>query len=402
MMVEKTMAVQMGKPSLLWSHGVAQADLDESPSDSLEDVRIFTATEYSQLLERSLDTNQLMRARTGNDNDLPDVDALFQRELENWRERGEKRERAKDEGIPGASRDRFSSLTTYGSHLAEVQKAIQRARYHLFFGYAQLILASVGLQHSLDLDSSYAPFALAKYQTAALGMLHAFRDHWAAQGFHKCESRRPSSSERVADARAGPADCTDFTFGNVLYAAVSLLKVSTTRSFMTSPSANLDLAVRPTPIPPLGPRQNQRRAPRLPNRRPVRPLPLPLTSPLIGPIHRLEDAAQTWDHLPFLQAKFVRRVLRARLPEYHEPPRGPLPARLIVPLETVPAPDLAFPTSAIDHSEAADLAADLWMQNDFSDTNFVRLSRLTGLTRAYKSRVQARSELFSWDDFVYT
>ena len=133
MMVEKTMAVSMGKPSLLWSHGIIQVDLEEDPTDSLEDVRVFTATEYSQLLERTLDTTVLMRSLTSMDNDLPDSDALFQRQLENWRERGEKRERARDGALPG---DHACILWSRRwrlivACLAERQKALQRARYKL-------------------------------------------------------------------------------------------------------------------------------------------------------------------------------------------------------------------------------------------------------------------------------
>ncbi|KAL8277952.1 hypothetical protein RQP46_009584 [Phenoliferia psychrophenolica] len=290
LMVEKTMAVSMGKPSLLWSHGVVQVDLEEDALDSLED---------------------LMRSLTSMDNHLPDTDALFQRQLENWRERGEKRERARD------------------VLLSEEQKAIQRARYNLYFGYAQLILASVGLQHSLEVDSTYAPFALAKLQTAALAVLHTFRDDWAATGFSTY--------------------CTDFQYAYICYAAVSLLKSVQPQFGQHSmlDKGGLGLLIHKT-------------------------------------ADLLEDAARTWDHIPFLHSKFMRRVLRARLPEFSAPPRvGPLPARLVTPEEMATKelgpPDLAFPQSAVDATDMGDI----WMQNDFTDTTF------------------GRSELFSWDDYVY-
>ncbi|KAK4696758.1 hypothetical protein P7C70_g8322, partial [Phenoliferia sp. Uapishka_3] len=316
MILEKTMAVQMGKPSLLWSHGVVQADLEENPGDSVELTRIFTATEYSQLLERTLDTTTLMRSLTvGMDNDLPDVDVLFQRQLENWRERGQRREAARDGALP------------------EGQKAIQRARYKLYFSYGQLIIASVGLQHSIDNDSTYKPFALAKYQTAALSVLHTFRDDWAAPGFSPY--------------------CTDFQYSYVLYAAVSLLK-----SVQVQFSHSL--------------------------------LERVAVGRLISNIaNLLEDAARVWDHLPLLQSKFLRRVLKARVPEFEETPRGPLPTRLIIPealsahQSQVASPDLSFPqSSAVDYQMNGQ--EDLWMQNDFTETTF------------------GRSDLFSWDDFVGT
>jgi hypothetical protein len=36
---------------------------------------------------------------------------------------------------------------------------------------------------------------------------------------------------------------------------------------------------------------------------------------------RLEDVACGWDHLPALQSRFLRRILRAQLPDFDPPPR---------------------------------------------------------------------------------
>lgn len=69
---------------------------------------------------------------------------------------------------------------------------------------------------------------MAKYQTAALAILRTFKDDMVSTGLAKCSYRfLPSlvGGEEGELIRKGKVDCTDFHFGSVLYAAVSLLKV---------------------------------------------------------------------------------------------------------------------------------------------------------------------------------
>ncbi|KAM0747699.1 hypothetical protein T439DRAFT_94663 [Meredithblackwellia eburnea MCA 4105] len=302
LMVERTIGVQLGKPSLSWS----QTDFCEVPDDSIEDTRIFTASEFSQLLERSLSSAKLS-CSFDDELDYPGPRGLFQQELANWRERGMARESARDANLP------------------EEQRAIQRARYGLYFSYAQLVLGSVELQHSLEVNSSYAPFALAKFQTAALSVLNNFRDDWAPRGLS--------------------IYCNDFHFSYVFFAAVSLLK-------SVEPRFKYSLIDKSS----IGKLISQ-------------------TASL------LEEASRTWDHLPFLQSKFLRRVLKARLPEYREALRGPLPARLVRPLEAALQP-IEQP-SFCNNLESYDpfLKDDLWISNNFYETTF------------------GHSELFRWEEF---
>ncbi|KAL8286867.1 hypothetical protein RQP46_003873 [Phenoliferia psychrophenolica] len=223
-------------------------------------------------------------------------------------------ERAFEESPEDSLEDsRVFTQTEFLGLLEQSQKAIQRARGALFSGYAQLILASVFLQHSLDVDPSYTLFALGKYQTAALQVLHSFRDDFAAPGFSKY--------------------CSDFTF----YHSV-------------------------------GPQFQESK------------LDINGVARLISTIaDLLEEAAQTFDHLPFLFSKFVRRVLRARLPDHKEEVRKPLPDRLITPEEMATKELSMLGMLAVP---AAGAEEDPWMQNNFGDTTI------------------GRSELFSWDEFV--
>ncbi|KAM0747452.1 hypothetical protein T439DRAFT_328698 [Meredithblackwellia eburnea MCA 4105] len=313
MQIEKTVAVQLNKPSILWSQGAEYAATD-SPSHSIEDMRVLTHCEYNQLIERSLDSIQLTRSYTasGGAHESVDVHTLFQRQLEGWRKKGEERERARD------------------AELSETAKALQRARFKLYFGYAQLVIASVGLQHILESDSSEAAFALAKYQAAALSILHVFRDEWGPPEFSHY--------------------CNDFQFSYVLYASVSLLK-------SVQPQFKHSLVDK-----------------------------VALGELIFTVVTLLEDAARSWDHLPFLQAKFLRRVLKARLPEFTAPPRAPLPARLA---RQHRAPPVTEESGILQPHVSPETMNpfncdqdDLWLSNDFTDTTF------------------GRSDLFQWDDFL--
>jgi len=148
--------------------------------------------------------------------------------------------------------------------LDDSQSQIRQARIKIYYHYASLLVASIALQNALDHDPAYTPFALAKYQTAALALLNTFRDDVVA--FHQA------------------AYCTDFQFTYILYGAVSLLK-------SLQPQFRHSLISRNS------------------------------AGKLVSSIAMaFEEAACTWDHLPALQAKFLRRVLKARLPDFEPTP----------------------------------------------------------------------------------
>lgn len=65
-------------------------------------------------------------------------------------------------------------------------QARQIAGYRVDYAYAQLLVASITLKHALDSDSSYQPYALAKYQTSALSLLHTFRDSLSVLDYANC------------------------------------------------------------------------------------------------------------------------------------------------------------------------------------------------------------------------
>lgn len=60
------------------------------------------------------------------------------------------------------------------------QAQIRKARLKLYFSHAQLVSASIYLQHALDIeriDPTMKPFALAKYQTASIALLRTFLEY---------------------------------------------------------------------------------------------------------------------------------------------------------------------------------------------------------------------------------
>ncbi|KAM0746276.1 hypothetical protein T439DRAFT_329987 [Meredithblackwellia eburnea MCA 4105] len=314
MMMEKTTAVQLNKPSILWNQDPTHGLLDPAEL-SLEDTRLLTTSEWTELIARGLDSIQLTKSMGSKDGDqeVADVHALFQRQLEAWREIGEERER------------RWESV------VSEESSKLQRARFRIYFGYAQLVLSSVGMQHTVEVESSQAVFALAKYQAAALSILHAFRDDFAPTKFSHY--------------------LNDYQYSYVLYAAVSLLR-SIQPQFRHS---LVDKVV--------------------------------LGKLIFTTASLLEDAARSWNHLPFLQAKFLRRVLKARIPEFKAPPRGPLPPRLVPPPRPKTQDNNTGGTSS-GGEELNPFALDqdsFWSNTDFTDTTFGRSQ--TG-------------NLFNWEDFL--
>lgn len=71
--------------------------------------------------------------------------------------------------------------------IPDEQQAIRQARIKLYSHNAHLMVASVILQLAVSNDKDgYAAFALAKFQTAALALLHTFLDEMVAPGFSPC------------------------------------------------------------------------------------------------------------------------------------------------------------------------------------------------------------------------
>jgi len=233
--LDKMISCQMGKPSMM-------SDLDPwfATACSLDlpiDRRIFSNVELSQILAKGLTAVSLRG---------DDASANCSRQLEEW---GEK----------------WLIPTKWGPDTDDEQSQIRQARVKLYYNYASLLLASIDLQNALDNRPTFAPFALAKYQTSALALLDTFRVDLAAMNRAKY--------------------CTDYHFTYVLFGAISLLK-------SLQPQFQHSLISREG------------------------------AGNLINSIaEAFEEASATWDHLPALQAKFLRRVLSARLPDYLPPNR---------------------------------------------------------------------------------
>jgi hypothetical protein len=115
----------------------------------------------------------------------------------------------------------------------------------LYYYYGRLLLASAGLQSAIQNNEEYVLFAHAKLQMAAISLLSKhlaltlatscfFRDIFLFQMFFERTCSlitqhnvfEPHSSIDSICSSTLPTDTTDFQFNYILYAAVSLLRVS--------------------------------------------------------------------------------------------------------------------------------------------------------------------------------
>ena len=109
-------------------------------------------------------------------------------ELEEWRETWLPKVKL---GGDGSSSYQHSHLDADRFFYEDIQCQIRQARVRLYFHYATLLAASMSLQHALDTEASdptFKPFALAKYQTAALALLECFQTEMFAPRQSRCES----------------------------------------------------------------------------------------------------------------------------------------------------------------------------------------------------------------------
>lgn len=227
--LEKTIAVTLGKPM---PASTTSVNTELLASDNLQDTRLLNVCKYHMLLERSLEaTRALAIGEVGHEES---VYGALQRQLDDWKDDAEESERSN-----GFSEHRTLSLwsligETPGLMLIHGRSGDESERqigeYRIDYYFAQLIIASITPEHSLQADSPHQPYALAKYQTSALSLLHSFRDDSAALGHSKCMSATIGLLSVSYSLHI--ADCSDSLFSYVTFAAISLLRV---RSFL-SPS----------------------------------------------------------------------------------------------------------------------------------------------------------------------
>lgn len=297
--LEKTIAVTLGKPM---PASTTSVNTELLASDNLQDTRLLNVCKYHMLLERSLEaTRALAIGEVGHEES---VYGALQRQLDDWKDDAEESERSNG----------------FSEHRDESERQI--GEYRIDYYFAQLIIASITPEHSLQADSPHQPYALAKYQTSALSLLHSFRDDSAALGHSKY--------------------CSDSLFSYVTFAAISLLRsVQPQFRFLIIDKIAAGKLISKTAT-------------------------------------LLENAARSWDHLPYLQAEFLRHVLRARLPEFDEPPPRPIPSRLIPPLPNgQPADDDSY---TVLPPAVTDETLNMWNIGELIDPTGANI-------------------LFNWDDF---
>ncbi|KAJ9111776.1 hypothetical protein QFC22_006435 [Naganishia vaughanmartiniae] len=98
----------------------------------------------------------------------------------------------------------LTSLTS-----AAVKKEVRIGRIRLYHFYAELIIASFGLNQALERESKALPFAFVHFQTIAIRLIECFEHDLQSKGLIK--------------------GCPDFVFTALTYAVVSLLKSTQAR-----------------------------------------------------------------------------------------------------------------------------------------------------------------------------
>jgi len=236
-MLERIASIQIGKPSFLCSLHSGK-EVAELPGDSLRDRRLFAQDAFLRFLECCLGSTGMLLSVDAGCIEGYSPSESYERLLE-WRRRAEAIDEASVEG--------------------DEEQPLQQARITLSFNYGQLVVASIELDEALRANPTSTPFALAKYQAAALAVLNSFQGDWVAAGFARCS--------------------VDLLYSWVMYATVSLLK-----------------SIRPQFCDAIMPKASIGRL-------------------VADSATLLEATAQSRDHLPFLQAKLICYLLSAVMAE---------------------------------------------------------------------------------------
>ncbi|KAL8278142.1 hypothetical protein RQP46_009466 [Phenoliferia psychrophenolica] len=188
--LDKMLSCQKGKPSIILDipeEGFSTEDETTTPDDR----RVYANVEMAQIITRGMEASRkYSKESPSHDGCLSDAIAQMEADLEQWWETWNMRIMI---GLSGSG--------------ASGQAQIRHARLKLYHSHAKLMSASITLQHALDIEASdptLKPFALAKYQGAAIAILQTFRDDFVAHGHAEY--------------------LTDYQYGYLLSAAIALLK----------------------------------------------------------------------------------------------------------------------------------------------------------------------------------